>query len=229
MLNNVYRRVTTGWIESEPMTRPFLSLILLPLICSGIVNAKPLRPRHTPYRTSVPDLSLLAPKAISLPRSQWPLHPGQSLRLSYPLPIVASEVSPFGWRFSMHRNQWRMHAGYDLITAMGTPVLAMLTGQVMMVQPVKGYGLTVLLDHGNGWQTLYAHLLDTRIRPGQLIPTGTPIGRVGQSGQASVAHLHCELRRVEGNDAYALDPSPLLQSANSPYSNRRMPKIVNRI
>ncbi len=63
-----------------------------------------------------------------------------------------------------------------------------------MVQPISGYGLTVLLDHGNGWQTLYAHLLNARIRPGQLIQTGDLLENVGKSGHASTAHLYFELR-----------------------------------
>ena len=103
-----------------------------------------------------------------------------------------------------------MHVGHDLIAPEGTPVLAMLPGRVRMVQPVSGYGLTVLLDHGRGWQTLYAHLLDSPLRIGQILKSGEPLGRVGSSGNATVAHLHVELRHIKGGQAYALDPSPLL-------------------
>jgi murein DD-endopeptidase MepM/ murein hydrolase activator NlpD len=101
-----------------------------------------------------------------------------------------------------------------LIAPAGTGVLAALSGKALMVQPISGYGLTVLLDHGNGWQTLYAHLLSARIRPGQLTQTGDLIGNVGKSGQASTAHLHFELRRFKNGQMMAIDPAPLLNQSS---------------
>jgi murein DD-endopeptidase MepM/ murein hydrolase activator NlpD len=123
-------------------------------------------------------------------------------------------VSPYGWRFSDHRKKWRLHTGHDLIAPAGTGVLAALSGKALMVQPISGYGLTVLLDHGNGWQTLYAHLLSARIRPGQLTQTGDLIGNVGQSGHASTAHLHFELRHFKNGQMMAIDPAPLLDQSS---------------
>lgn len=144
---------------------------------------------------------------------------GETIKLQYPLPNLATEISPYGWRFSDQREQWRLHTGHDLIAPAGTGVLAALTGKALIVQPISGYGLTVLLDHGNGWQTLYAHLLDARVRPGQLVQTGEQIGNVGKSGYASTAHLHFELRRLKNGQRMAIDPGPLLHqgSLNSPH------------
>ena len=103
-----------------------------------------------------------------------------------------------------------MHVGHDLIAPAATPVLAMLSGRVQLVQAINGYGLTVLLDHGRGWQTVYAHLESTDVEAGHLVRAGKAIGRVGRSGSASTDHLHVELRRLEGRQAFALDLGPLL-------------------
>ena len=81
---------------------------------------------------------------------------------------------------------------------------------MQLVQAISGYGLTVLLDHGRGWQTVYAHLQSADVRIGQLVRAGDRIGRVGRSGSASTDHLHVELRRLEGRQAFALDLGPLL-------------------
>ena len=128
----------------------------------------------------------------------------------YPLPQLAEEVQPYGWRYSDHRQRWRMHVGHDLIAPAATPVLAMLSGRVQLVQAISGYGLTVLIDHGRGWQTVYSHLQSADVHTGQLVQAGDHIGRVGRSGSASTEHLHVELRRLEGRQAFALDLGPLL-------------------
>ena len=106
-----------------------------------------------------------------------------------------------------------MHAGQDLVAPEGTPVLAMLPGRVALVESVDGYGLTVVLEHGRGWQTLYAHLSSSSVQPGEQLAAGAPLGRVGSSGRASTAHLHVELRRHLSSGLVALDPTPLLAEA----------------
>ena len=192
------------------MHRQIFAVLLFAILASTQADAKPPRPRDTPILTSVSDLALLGPKVRPLPQSLWPIRRGETIRLRYPLSYLAQEVSPYGWRFSDHRDQWRLHTGHDLIAPSGTGVLAALSGKALLVQPISGYGLTVLLDHGNGWQTLYAHLLSARIRPGQLIQTGDLLGNVGKSGHASTSHLHFELRRFKNGQIMAIDPGPLL-------------------
>ena len=192
---------------------PALALTMAVAISSAIggLNARPLPPERIPERTGVSNLALLSSsRARRLPPSHQPVRPGETLQLVYPLPIPAEEVQPYGWRYSNHRQRWRMHVGHDLIAPAGTPVLAMLSGRAQLVQSIDGYGLTVLLEHGRGWQTVYAHLQSAEIRPGALVKAGEPIGRVGRSGSASTNHLHVELRRLDGQQAYALDLAPLL-------------------
>ena len=175
---------------------------------------RPPRPALVPSQTPVADVVLpgSAPVALSSDAA-WPLRPGEPLRLVYPLATPAEGVDPYGWRFSDSRQAWRMHAGQDLMAPEGTPVLAMLPGQVVLVEELDGYGLTVVLDHGRGWQTLYAHLLSAAVQPGDFLPAAAPLGQVGQSGRASGPHLHVELRRRDAERMLALDPTPLLDQA----------------
>ena len=203
-------RDTTHSLCFQTVHRQTFAVVLIAILASTHAHSKPSRPRNTPTLTSVSDLALLGPKVRPLPQRLWPISRGERIRLRYPLPYLAQEVSPYGWRFSDHRDQWRLHTGHDLIAPAGTGVLASLSGKALLVQPISGYGLTVLLDHGNGWQTLYAHLLSARIRPGQLIQTGDLLGNVGKSGHASTAHLHFELRRIKNGQLMAIDPAPIL-------------------
>ena len=175
------------------------------------VCAQDLPPEEVPERTGVSNLALLSQsRPRRLPESHRPFRKGETLRLVYPLPQPAKEVQPYGWRYSDHRQRWRMHVGHDLIAPAATPVVAMLSGRVQLVQSISGYGLTVLLDHGRGWQTVYAHLQSADVHTGQLVRAGDSIGGVGRSGSASTDHLHVELRRIEGRQAFALDLGPLL-------------------
>ena len=174
----------------------------------------PPRPDQVPAETPVADVVLASALPAELSReAAWPLRPGEPLRLVYPLAIQAEEVDPYGWRYSDSRQAWRMHAGQDLVAPEGTPVLAMLPGHVVLVEELDGYGLTVVLDHGRGWQTLYAHLQSASVQPGDFLPAATPLGEVGQTGRAIGPHLHVELRRRDGDRMLALDPTPLIDQA----------------
>ena len=191
-----------------------LALLMALMLASGHGlhgHAQPQPPQQVPKRTGVSNLALLSSsRPRQLPSSHRPFRPGESLRLRYPLAQRAEEVQPYGWRYSDQHKRWRMHVGHDLIAPAATPVLAMLSGRVLLAQAISGYGLTVLIDHGRGWQTVYAHLQTAGARPGQLVHAGEEIGRVGRSGSASTDHLHVELRRLQGQQAYALDLAPLL-------------------
>ena len=176
--------------------------------------ALPPKPGLIPPETPVADVVLASARtAVLNPDQAWPLRPGEPLRLVYPLAVPATEIDLYGWRYSEARKAWRMHAGQDLAAPEGTPVLAMLPGHVVLVESLDGYGLTVVLDHGRGWQTLYAHLLDAAVQPGDFLPAATVLGRLGQTGRASGPHLHVELRRRLGDRMMALDPTPLLEQA----------------
>ena len=180
-------------------------------------EAHPRPPELVPPQTPVADLfsSDSGPQL----RASSPVPEAAPPLFAYPLPDPAVEVDAYGWRWSDSRQAWRMHAGHDLIAPEGTAVFAMAAGQVVLVEDLDGYGLTVLLDHGRGWQSLYAHLLDARVHLGDRLPMGAQIGRVGQNGRATTAHLHVEVRQrltastAAGQAVVAVDPAPLLAGA----------------
>jgi murein DD-endopeptidase MepM/ murein hydrolase activator NlpD len=89
------------------------------------------------------------------------------------------------------------HSGIDLAAPVGTPVLASDAGVVIFsgwVSTSWGYGVLVVLDHGNGWTSYYAHLNATTVRCGQFVNRGGQVGTVGSTGNSSGPHLHFELR-----------------------------------
>jgi murein DD-endopeptidase MepM/ murein hydrolase activator NlpD len=136
---------------------------------------------------------------------------GEMPSLGYPINQAPIEISPFGMRYSESRGAWKMHTGIDLIVTEGTPVLAAAAGRVVLVDEVSGYGVTVVVEHGGGWQTLYAHLFEVAVQPGERLVRGQPLGRVGESGRATTPHLHFEIRQRRADRMVALDPAPILQ------------------
>ncbi|MBV8302253.1 MAG: M23 family metallopeptidase [Candidatus Dormibacteraeota bacterium] len=87
------------------------------------------------------------------------------------------------------------HSGIDLAAPYGTPVHATLGGVVQVIVSPFGYGLHIIIDHGNGLTSLYGHLSEVNISTGQLVTTGQVIGAVGTSGNSTGPHLHFEIRR----------------------------------
>ncbi|MGB3491210.1 MAG: M23 family metallopeptidase [Elainellaceae cyanobacterium] len=134
--------------------------------------------------------------------------------LMFPLSAPAIVTSPFGWRVHPLFGSARMHTGTDLAAPMGTPVVAAYSGRVTVSDFVGGYGLTVVLRHDEQTtETLYGHLSETFVRPGEMIEQGDVIGRVGSTGNSTGPHLHFELRRPSGNGWVAVNTGPLMQSA----------------
>ncbi|MBD2609416.1 M23 family metallopeptidase [Scytonema hofmannii FACHB-248] len=135
--------------------------------------------------------------------------------MMYPLSIPSSITSLFGWRVHPITGDRRFHAGTDLGAAMGTPILAAATGQVEIADWVGGYGLTVILNHTSAQQTLYGHMSEVFVQPGQLVQQGTVIGRVGSTGNSTGPHLHFEVRHLTSQGWVAIDPGIQLDTALS--------------
>jgi murein DD-endopeptidase MepM/ murein hydrolase activator NlpD len=97
----------------------------------------------------------------------------------------------------------RRHKGIDLRGRYGQTVFAADSGTVLYAAAtMKGYGKAVILDHGDGWTTLYAHNSALLVRVGETVERGAPIARVGRTGNASGLHCHFEVRR----DDVPVDP-----------------------
>lgn len=135
-------------------------------------------------------------------------------RVLFPLAIPAPITSLFGWRVHPISGNSRFHAGTDLGAPMGTPVLAALTGRVIMSDFFGGYGLAVALEHNKGsQQTLYAHLSEIFVKPGEIVKQGSVIGRVGSTGASTGPHLHFEFRQQTTAGWVAVDSGVALESA----------------
>ncbi|MEA5505088.1 M23 family metallopeptidase [Halotia wernerae UHCC 0503] len=131
----------------------------------------------------------------------------------YPLSIAAPITSLFGWRVHPITGDRRFHAGTDLGAPMGTPVLAAAKGQVETADWMGGYGLAVTVNHTSAQQTLYGHMSEIFVQPGQWVQPGTVIGRVGSTGNSTGPHLHFEVRHLTQNGWVAVDPGVQLQTA----------------
>jgi hypothetical protein len=130
-------------------------------------------------------------------RAPLPLSP---ITLAWPL--RAPIASPFGPRGT------GFHPGIDLPATKGAPVGAAAAGRVIVAAfDPGGYGNLVEVAHGGGVVSMYAHLSGFSVRVGQLVATGTRVGRVGSTGEATGPHLHFEVR-VRGA---AVDPAPALR------------------
>lgn len=162
---------------------------------------------------SIPYSATLVPLLASASGPPPLAAPDQVGVLVYPLAAPAVGVDPWGWRYSESKGRWRMHTGLDLMAPRGTPVLAALAGRVHLVQWIDGYGLTVVLDHGDGRRSLYGHLDAVAVRPGQVVRGGESLAVVGMTGRTSGPHLHFEWRTQQGSAWVAHDPTPLLPVA----------------
>ena len=176
----------------------------------ALPSTRPQVPAEIPAQVAVADVLAYGTK----PEPSLLIKADQALRLAYPLGQWADSMDPWGWRYSEAKGAWRMHTGVDLAAPPGTPVLAAKAGRVLLVQSLGGYGNTVLLDHGEGVETLYAHLQRALVREGDWIEQGVQLGAVGMTGTATGPHLHFELRK-RAQDLQAIDPTshlPLLMA-----------------
>ncbi|WP_342642473.1 M23 family metallopeptidase [Rhodoligotrophos ferricapiens] len=127
------------------------------------------------------------------------------------LPLATSRVtSGFGLRRDPFRRRLALHSGIDLKSHYGAPVRATAAGIVMEAQWMAGYGKMVAIHHDKGLSTRYAHLSTISVVPGQRVVKGLIIGRLGNTGRSTGAHLHYETR-VNGR---AVDPKRFWQARN---------------
>jgi murein DD-endopeptidase MepM/ murein hydrolase activator NlpD len=104
-----------------------------------------------------------------------------------------SVTSSFGWRRDPINGHAKFHKGIDVRAAYGQEIQAAGAGTVVFSGEQKGYGTTVVLEHGNGVRTRYAHLSAADVQVGDEVAHGAVIGRAGKSGRATGTHLHFEV------------------------------------
>jgi murein DD-endopeptidase MepM/ murein hydrolase activator NlpD len=109
-------------------------------------------------------------------------------------PVKGWLTSAFGIRRDPFDGQRRMHEGVDIATRTGTPVLATAAGIVREVGTEPGYGKLVVIDHGYGYSTLYAHNSRILVKVGQRVRRGDQVAAAGNTGRSSGPHVHYEVR-----------------------------------
>lgn len=149
---------------SEPLPAPPMTTPTVP----QPLNFNTSGPQQTPSTLSIPSRKFV-----------WPTH----------------GLTPPGGEFGAPRPSrgYSSHTGLDLAAPQGTPVVAAAAGTVVHAGPEGTYGYTVVIDHGNGYQTRYAHLLSWSVGRGQAVTQGQLVGLVGSTGYATGPHLHFEV------------------------------------
>jgi len=154
-----------------------------------------------PYNSFVNDetFELAVGQMIIVPDGVKPAEKAVAPRIRQLTPdagtVVASGV--FVWPASGSISQtfsW-YHPGDDIANKSGPDILAADSGRVVVAGWVDnfGYGNRVIIDHGNGYRTLYAHMAKVYVTPGQMVKRGDPIGKMGSTGRSTGTHLHFEV------------------------------------
>lgn len=121
---------------------------------------------------------------------------------AWPCPGCTYVTSRAGNRFHPIFQEWRYHSGLDIGAGYGSSVVASDSGTVIMADWNGGYGNCVMINHGNGYYTLYGHLSGYAVSEGQSVSQGQTIAYVGDTGWATGPHLHFEIR----SGSTCLDP-----------------------
>lgn len=118
-------------------------------------------------------------------------------------PVAGSPVAVFGPRAQGKTKVSTRHTGYTWKISAGTPLKAAAAGLIVYAHRFEGYGNLVIIDHGGGYHTLYAHLKSIGVEMGQTVPRGHLIGMTGETGSLEGPKLYFELR----HDGTAIDPA----------------------
>lgn len=144
-----------------------------------------------------------SPNTSTVSQSEKPVY----LSVGISKPLESGTVSSaFGNRQDPFTGEASIHKGLDIAAPEGTVIQSVLPGQVKEAQENESYGKYVVVDHGNGIETLYARCSELLVQSGDTVSRETPLAKVGQTGKATAAHLHLELH-LQGE---YYDPQPLL-------------------
>jgi murein DD-endopeptidase MepM/ murein hydrolase activator NlpD len=172
-----------------------------------IASDLPLTPT---FHQSLEEYNFLQSATLSQMYRTYPKQWQTNIRPSL-WPVDGRLMSAFGGRTDPFSGEGAMHTGVDLSAPMGTPVRVAADGIVLHAEWFGSYGKVVVVDHGNGVQTLYAHLSRFEVIAGQEIRRGDILGRSGATGRVTSPHLHYEVR-MRGTP---VNPYPFL--ANSAF------------
>lgn len=130
-------------------------------------------------------------------------------------------VSGFGKRINPFHKGMYLHPGVDFVAPRGTEVIATAPGHIISINKSElqaGYGNSIVIDHGHGYSTRYAHLEEIKIKSGQKVTKGMVIGTVGNSGGSIAPHLHYEVMQ---NDEH-VDPALYIIEGITPTQHHQL-------
>jgi murein DD-endopeptidase MepM/ murein hydrolase activator NlpD len=164
-----------------------------PAVAPPLAAPVPFPVAAPPVAAPVP-LPVAAPPVVAPPVVVPPTATGGAPAPDAGPVLPAGRVtSAFGWRNDPFNGKVHFHAGTDVKMAYGQEVRSAAAGRVSFVGEQSGYGLTVVVDHGGGVESRYAHLSSADVRAGDAVASGQPIARSGNSGRSTGPHLHFEV------------------------------------
>lgn len=168
----------------------------------GLPDAMVTPPPETMERIARERATLAALRAVDIPTPHF--------AEGFHWPATGRISGVYGSQRILNGEPRAPHLGLDIAVPVGTPLRAAAAGQVVLAEDLYFTGLTTILDHGHGVQTLYAHMSRLDTRPGTLLAAGAPLGLSGATGRVTGPHLHFGLTWF----TTWLDPQPLLPHEN---------------
>jgi murein DD-endopeptidase MepM/ murein hydrolase activator NlpD len=147
-----------------------------------------------------------------------------------PIKVHYEQTSGFGLRRSPFGGGYEFHRGLDFVAAYGAPIHVTAPGVVQVAEFSPGYGYHVIVDHGYGYRTLYAHLSKLAVTPGNRIERDRIVGYLGNTGRSTGPHLHYSVYRnhVAVDPTYYLSSPPnLLQGHKTDVQAQTKPQIID--
>jgi murein DD-endopeptidase MepM/ murein hydrolase activator NlpD len=134
-------------------------------------------------------------KESAVTNALWKAEPSSPLwEGSFVKPIPGEVIGPFGRKSIINDQPRSPHTGVDLRGKKGTPIKAINNGRVVLTFDHFFSGLSVVIDHGGGIQSMYFHMDKIQVQEGEMVNKGTIIGSVGSTGRATGPHLHWGVR-----------------------------------
>lgn len=171
------------------------------MIVSSLTEVDKLRRKISMQRSSLDTLYQLALAKEKRLASIPSIKPVREDRLKRKL----RNLSGYGMRLHPVHKVKKFHKGIDFTAPVGTEIIATGNGTVIRVEKRKrGYGKNVIVDHGYGYTSLYAHMSEISVKKGQKLLKGQVIGKVGNTGTSTAPHLHYEVR-INGKAVNPID------------------------
>jgi len=191
---------------------------------SPVVPPVPLIQKRNPNAISIPssDAARFEQKTVAATNVRVSADPANEPNAASTAPKVnvgssastnAKVGSTFGYRRDPFTRREKFHSGCDIKAHWGQPVGASLPGTVQFAGWSHGYGNMIVVEHGGGIATHYAHLSSFAVEPGEHVERGSIIGYAGSTGRATSPHLHYEVR-IDGTAVNPLDPIALDESSD---------------